>query len=85
MIGDFNATPNWPLYRRLATRIADAAGLDADRRGVRPSRTWGPFPAGPRLFRIDHAFVRRTEVEGFRVVRIPGSDHSAVVVDVGTE
>jgi endonuclease/exonuclease/phosphatase family metal-dependent hydrolase len=85
MIGDFNATPNWPLYRRLVSRIADAAHLDAKRRGVRPVRTWGPYPTGPRLFRIDHAFVRRTEVENLRVVRVPGSDHSAVVVDVGSE
>jgi endonuclease/exonuclease/phosphatase family metal-dependent hydrolase len=60
LIGDFNATPHWPLYRGLASRIADAALLDAQRRGARPSRTWGPLPSGPRLFRIDHAFVRQT-------------------------
>lgn len=85
MIGDFNATPSWPLYRRLVTRIGDAARLDARRRGARPSRTWGPWPSGPRLLRIDHVFVRDTEVEAFQVVPLPGSDHSAVVVDIGTE
>ncbi len=85
LIGDFNATPHWPLYRGLASRIADAALLDAQRRGTRPSRTWGPWPSAPRLLRIDHVFVRQTEVEALRVVRIHGTDHSAVVVDVGTE
>jgi endonuclease/exonuclease/phosphatase family metal-dependent hydrolase len=85
LIGDFNATPRWPFYRGLASRVLDAALLDAQRRGTRPSRTWGPWPSGPRLFRIDHAFVRQSEVEALRVVRIPGTDHSAVVVDVATE
>jgi endonuclease/exonuclease/phosphatase family metal-dependent hydrolase len=85
LIGDFNATPNWPLYRGIVCRVPDAALLAAQRRGTRPVRTWGPWPAGPRLFRIDHAFVRQTEVEAFRVVRIPGTDHSAVVIDVGAE
>lgn len=85
MVGDFNATPSWPLYRRLVGRLVDAARLDAKRRGVRPARTWGPWPGSPRLLRIDHVFVRETEVEAFRVVNVPGSDHSAVVVDVSTE
>lgn len=85
LIGDFNSTPLWPLYRSLVSRISDGALLEAQRRGARPSRTWGPWPSGPRLLRIDHAFVRHTEVEAFRVVRIPGTDHSAVVIDVGTE
>lgn len=85
LVGDFNATPNWPLYRRLTTCVADAAHLDAKRRGARPRRTWGPWPSGPRLFRIDHAFLRQTDVEAFRVVRLFGSDHSAVVVDVGVD
>ncbi|MEN8184709.1 MAG: endonuclease/exonuclease/phosphatase family protein, partial [Myxococcota bacterium] len=84
LVGDFNATPLWPLYRGLSRRLPDAACIDARRRGTRPRPTWGPTPGGPRLLRIDHAFLGNLEVEAFRVVRIPGSDHSAVVVDLET-
>ena len=82
LIGDFNATPAWPVYRQLARHLSDAAVTVAQRRGERPQATWGPWSGSPRLIRIDHAMVSGLEVEDFRVVHVPGSDHSAVVVDV---
>lgn len=82
VVGDFNATPRWPLYRRIAARRSDAARLDAEQRGERPRPTWGPWPGGPRLLRIDHAFVQGVRVEAVRVVRIRGSDHSGVVLEI---
>ena len=82
LLGDLNATPLWPLYRRLASRLSDAAIEAARRRGVRSAPTWGPWPGGPRLARIDHALVHGVLVEDFQVVRIDGSDHSAIVLDV---
>lgn len=82
LVGDFNSTPVWPVYRRLSRLMTDGAVVVAQRRGrpVRP--TWGPWSGSPRLLRIDHGFVRGLDVEEFRVVEVPGSDHSAVVMDV---
>ncbi len=82
LVGDFNATPIWPVYRWFAKRFTDAAGAAAEQLGrpVRP--TWGPWHRAPRMLRIDHGFVRGFEVEEFQVVPVPGSDHSAVVMDL---
>ena len=82
LVGDFNATPVWPVYRRIAAHMHDAAVQVARRRGERPRNTWGPWSGSPRLLRIDHAMIDGVEVDDFRVVHVPGSDHSAVVVDV---
>jgi len=82
LVGDLNATPLWPVYRRLATRLDDAARQVARRQGRRPRRTWGPTPGSPRLLRIDHVLVEAVEVHDVRVVPLPGSDHSAVIVEL---
>jgi endonuclease/exonuclease/phosphatase (EEP) superfamily protein YafD len=82
LVGDFNATPLWPVYRRLAALLDDAAALVAAREGRAPARTWGPTPDAPRLLRIDHVLVDALEVRALRVVPLPGSDHSAVVADL---
>ncbi len=82
VIGDFNATPLWPVYRRVALLRRDAARASAKRNGHRPRPTWGPGTRAPRVLRIDHAFVQGLRVEEFRVERIAGSDHDAIVVDV---
>lgn len=81
VVGDFNATPLWPFYRRMRAHLRDAALLAPTRNGRAP-RTWGPRPGGPRLLRIDHAFVHRVEVLDFSVVEVVGGDHWAVVVDI---
>ena len=85
MVGDCNATPSWPLYRKLARDFDDAAVVCAEREGSRAKPTWGPSAESRRLFRIDHAFVRDLHVENFHVVDIPGSDHSGLVFDVRPE
>jgi len=85
VVGDFNATPSWPVYRRLGARLGDAAVEAARRRGTRPARTWRPFPGSPRLLRIDHALVEALRVLDVAVHPIPGSDHSALVVDIAGE
>jgi endonuclease/exonuclease/phosphatase family metal-dependent hydrolase len=82
LVGDLNSTPIWPLYRRLAARMHDAAVLAARRHGRSVEPTWGPWAGAPRLLRIDHALVHGVGVEDFRVVPIPGGDHSAIVVDL---
>jgi endonuclease/exonuclease/phosphatase family metal-dependent hydrolase len=82
LVGDLNATPHWPAYRRLAAELDDAAVLAAARSGRAPEATWGPYPGSPRLLRIDHVLVDAFDVLDFRVFRLPGSDHSAVVADL---
>jgi len=81
VVGDYNATPQWPLYQRFARMFTDAAIHVAQREGRNVASTWGPRPGFPRLLRIDHALVRGLEVESFEVVTIPGSDHSGLVFE----
>jgi endonuclease/exonuclease/phosphatase family metal-dependent hydrolase len=83
VVGDFNSTPLWPFYRRIADHLHDAALIHARRSGGRAARTWGPWHGAPRLLRIDHAFVQHLEVFDFAVVEVPDGDHSAVVVEIG--
>ncbi len=82
VVGDFNATPIWPVYRSLASRLDDAAKLQAEVTGRRPGRTWGPWYGAPRLLRIDHAFLHGLSVERFEVVEVTGSDHSGILTDL---
>lgn len=84
LVGDLNSTRIWPVYRRIAQRLEDAVDLWArGAPGRWPRRTWGPAPWSPRLFRIDHVFVRGLAVHHLEVIRISGSDHSAVLCEVG--
>jgi endonuclease/exonuclease/phosphatase family metal-dependent hydrolase len=82
VVGDLNATPLWPVYRRLAAGLTDAAIAAARRHGRSVQPTWGPWPGAPRLLRIDHALVHGVAVTDFQVVPITGGDHSAIVVDI---
>ncbi|MCA9506299.1 MAG: endonuclease/exonuclease/phosphatase family protein [Spirochaetaceae bacterium] len=82
IVGDYNATPSWPLYRRMMRRFEDGAVQVARRQGRRVEPTWGPSAESRRLFRIDHALVAGLEVSSFRVLDIPGSDHSGILLDV---
>jgi endonuclease/exonuclease/phosphatase (EEP) superfamily protein YafD len=81
-VGDLNATPNWPAYRRLRGRFDDAAEQAARRVGRAPGRTWGPWPGSPRLLRIDHVLVQGLVGTGSRVLPLRGSDHSALVAEL---
>ncbi len=82
LLGDLNATPLWPVYRRLAGRLSDCCLVAARGGGARPARTWGPWPGGPRLLRIDHALVCGLTVIETRTCALAGSDHDALVVDL---
>jgi len=82
LVGDFNSTPLWPAYHRFASRLSDVAVAVAQRHSRPLRRTWGPWAGSPRLLRIDHGFVEGLHAEDFRVVHVPGSDHSAVVMDL---
>jgi endonuclease/exonuclease/phosphatase family metal-dependent hydrolase len=81
VVGDYNATPVWPLYRRLRRSLSDGAVDSARKEGRAAQPTWGPRPASRRILRIDHAMVQGLEVERFQVVEIPGSDHSGILFD----
>ncbi len=83
VVGDFNATPLWPLDWRMSSQFTDAAIAVARKSGCRPQRTWGPWSGAPRLLRIDHGFVTKgMRVDEFQAVPVRGSDHSAIVMDV---
>jgi len=85
VLGDFNATPAWPLYRVFARRLEDLAQTHARSRGAKPARTWARWVGGPPLLRIDHCFGSGVRVDDFQVVAICGSDHSGLVVDLSIE
>lgn len=85
LVGDFNATPAWPAYQRIASHLTDAAVEVAMVRGRSVGRTWGPWPGSVRCLRIDHAFVRGLRAVEFQVVPIDGSDHDAIVIDLSSD
>ena len=82
LLGDFNATPRWPVYRRLATRLTDRR----HRLGAAPrahcAGDLGTLAGFAAPAADDHAMVQRLEVEDFQVVPITGADHCAIVVDL---
>lgn len=81
LFGDFNATPVWSAYRRIASHLTDVAVELAAAQGRSPRKTWGPWPGSPRWLRLDHAFARGLRPVEFQVVALPGSDHDAIVID----
>jgi endonuclease/exonuclease/phosphatase family metal-dependent hydrolase len=80
--GDMNASPAWPMYRRLADRLDDLAVVAAERSGAPPEPTWGWRSGWPRMLRIDHIFGSGVEAIATQVAPIRGSDHHALIVDV---
>jgi endonuclease/exonuclease/phosphatase (EEP) superfamily protein YafD len=83
LVGDLNSTPAMPAYRAFTSRLRDLHGEHAGRAGHLPPPTWGPSPRGPRLWRLDHALARGLDGARVEVVRIEGSDHAGLVVEVG--
>ena len=82
LVGDLNATPLWPVYRRLSVLLEDAAVVHAARQGRRPERTWKLRIRGPRLLRLDHGLTRGVQVHDFQVLPVLGSDHFGILVEV---
>ena len=64
-----------PAYRALRSRLRDAA---LDRRPF-PSPTWSLLAHWPRFLRIDHVLLSGLRAIEVDVLRIRGSDHSAVL------
>lgn len=82
LVGDLNSTPIWPAYRRLTESLRDGVADWAAAAGTRARATWGYQPWLPAMLRIDHALVRGVAVRNSFTVRVPGSDHRALVVDL---
>lgn len=83
--GDFNASPAWPAYKRMASELTDLVARHASTTNGRPEPTWGWRPRWPRMLRIDHVFGRGVKATDVVVHRIRGTDHSAVVVDIAVD
>jgi endonuclease/exonuclease/phosphatase family metal-dependent hydrolase len=82
VVGDMNATPSWPTYRRLSRHLDDGVRQWAERTGNRAAPTWAKAPGWPAVLRIDHVFTSGVELTNVTVQQIAGLDHKAVTVDV---
>ncbi|MGC2241282.1 MAG: endonuclease/exonuclease/phosphatase family protein [Acidimicrobiia bacterium] len=80
--GDLNATPIWPVYRRLTSTWHDVVFESSLTSGRRPAPTWGWRPGWPKILRVDHVLGRGVVGLTAWAEEIRGSDHSAVVVDL---
>lgn len=76
--GDFNASPLWPAYRRMAERLTDVVLA----RDPEAKPTWAWRPGWPRLLRIDHVFGSGVSATEVWVQPVRGTDHAAVIVDL---
>lgn len=77
VMGDMNATPLWREHKLLSE-----VGVDAARATGTARRTWSHFLSGPRLLRIDHAFVAGVRPVSTSIARVLGSDHHALILDI---
>lgn len=80
VLGDFNTTRDHQAFRRLLSDgWRDATEVD----GAGFVRTWSPWPWSPSLMQLDHILINRQfGVASTDVVRIPGTDHRAVVAEL---
>lgn len=83
VFGDFNASPSWPVYKRMVSRYVDGALESCDQNSGNGD-TWPYMPLlGIRgLLRIDHCFLWKLSAEKLQTVEIPGSDHLGLLVDI---
>lgn len=82
VLGDMNATPAWPAYRRLRTRFRDGVSDTRKQNGGRTERTWSVLPGWPALLRIDHILTAGVRLEHVAVHQVEGSDHRAVAATI---
>jgi endonuclease/exonuclease/phosphatase (EEP) superfamily protein YafD len=77
--GDFNASADHPGLRALL----DAGFRDAhELSGAGRPPTWPHGRTLPAFVHIDHVLVRGVDVASLQTLRVPGSDHSAVLADL---
>lgn len=83
ILGDFNASPIWPVYKKMSARFVDGAleGSGADQKlgGTWPNLPWLGIKG---LLRIDHCFLWMLSAANARIVDIPGSDHLGLLVEI---
>jgi len=76
LAGDFNASADHPGMRQLSsTGFRDAHEVAGAGRPL----TWPHGRGVPPFVQLDHVLVRGVDVESAADVRVPGSDHDAVV------
>lgn len=80
--GDLNTFDPMPAYFQLRGYLDDAIADCANAHGRKLAPTWGPQPAGLRMLRIDHIFSRGLSAQHYEVLRVSGSDHSALIADL---
>jgi endonuclease/exonuclease/phosphatase family metal-dependent hydrolase len=82
LMGDLNSTPAWPAYRRLRRHMDDSVADWSQSNSVRPQRTWAYRPNWLPMLRIDHVFTTGLAATVVNVLKIQGSDHRALIVDL---
>lgn len=82
VVGDLNATPAWPAYRRLRSRLRDGVSDARKQNGNVLERTWSFRPGWPALLRIDHILTAGVRLDHVAVHRVEGSDHRAVAATI---
>lgn len=82
LVGDLNATPIWPAYRKLRRHLDDLVADHGEAAGVVAPLTWAKVPGGRSLLRIDHVLGRGVRATSVQVERLQGVDHLALVVDL---
>lgn len=82
VVGDMNATPAWPAYRRLRRRLRDGVSDARRREGASVERTWSVRPGWPAMLRIDHILTAGVRLEDVAVHQVDGSDHRAVAATI---
>ncbi len=82
VLGDMNATPAWPAYRRLRSRLRDGVSDARRHNGNRAQRTWSVKPGWPALLRIDHILTAGVRLEHVAVHQVEGADHRVVAATI---
>lgn len=80
--GDFNSFPGMGVYDRMRAMLRDVIEEHAAASGSSPKRTWSPTAGTRRLFRIDHVMTAGLSARAAKAVRVEGSDHSALFVEL---
>ena len=82
LLGDLNATPVWPAYRKLRRRLDDPVASFARALTVPAEPTWSHAGKGDPFLRIDHVLTSGFRATDVMTFVLPGSDHRAVLVDL---